>query len=205
MRILTLCVFLSAQGLQAQSPPEEQTAEVTTAQDKTTESEADTDWGKLLFGGREGIRELREIYRPADEAIARFKLYNDCRTMRLLIENLGKYAEEIDLTKDRLQSLVESRLRSARLYTEDSSKANGALLYVNIQVIGPAFWVWLNYKKRLKDPVTTSTLGATTWQRGTLGTHASDGGYILQSLSEYLDRFLVEYLRVNNEEACAEK
>ena len=73
MRILTLCVFLSAQGLQAQSPPEEQTAAVTNAQDKTTESE------KLL--------ELRELYRPVDQTIARFELYNACRTMRLLIEN----------------------------------------------------------------------------------------------------------------------
>ena len=49
MRILTLWVFLSAQGLQAQSPPEEQTAAVTNAQ----------------------------------ETIARFELYNACRTMRL--------------------------------------------------------------------------------------------------------------------------
>ena len=48
MRILTLCVFLSAQGLQAQSPPEEQTAAVTNAQDKATESDADIDWGKLM-------------------------------------------------------------------------------------------------------------------------------------------------------------
>ena len=204
MRILTLCVFLSAQGLQAQSPPEEQTAAVTNAQDKTTESDADIDWGELIFGGREKLLELRELYRPVDQTIARFKLYNACRTMRLLIENPGGNAKEIGLTKDRLRSVVESRLRAARLYTEDKSKANGALLYVNIHVVGPAFWVRLEYQKLLKDPVTTSKLGATTWQHGSLGTHAADGGYIIQSLSEELDSFLVKYLRVN-EGACAEK
>ena len=174
---------------------------VAMAQDETTEPDADIDWEELLFGGREGIREIREIYRPVEQSIARFKLYNDCRAMRLVIENLeGKYAKEIDLTRDRLRSLTESRLRAARLYTEESSKANGAMLYVNVQVVGPAFWVRLEYKKSLRDPVTTSTLGATTWQRGTLGT-SRNRGYILQSLSEYLDNFLVEYLRVN-EEAC---
>lgn len=199
MRILTLCMFLATQGLLAQSKPEEQTA-----QDKTAESDADIDWVELLFGGREGLREIREIYRPVEQTIARFKLYNDCRRMILLIESLeGKSAKEIDLTEERLQSLVESRLRAARLYTEDSSKANGAMLYVNVHVVGPAFLVRLEYKKRLRDPVTTSTQGATAWQRGMLGT-SSNAGYILQALSEYLDIFLVEYLRVN-EEACANK
>ena len=100
--------------------------------------------------------------------------------------------------------MAESRLRAARLFTEDKSKANGAYLYVNIHVLGPAFSVRLEYKKLLKDPVTTSKLSAITWQSGSLGTHAGNGGYVIQSLSEYLDSFIVEYLRVN-EEACANK
>lgn len=33
-----------------------------------------------------------------------------------------------------------------------------------------------------------------------MGTHVGDPGFILQSLSEKLDKFLVEYLRVNEED-----
>ena len=42
---------------------------------------------------------------------------------------------------------------------------------------------------------------STTWRIGTYGTHGGDAGYILQALSEKLDKFILEYLRVN-ESAC---
>ena len=42
---------------------------------------------------------------------------------------------------------------------------------------------------------------ATTWVRGSAGTHGGDAGYIRSGVSEYMDTFLLEYLRVN-EEAC---
>ena len=36
------------------------------------------------------------------------------------------------------------------------------------------------------------------------GTHGGDDGFIVQSVSELLDTFLVEYLRVNDE-ACGSR
>ena len=42
---------------------------------------------------------------------------------------------------------------------------------------------------------------ASTWHSGAVGTHGDDASYILSAVSRYMDRFLVEYLRVN-EEAC---
>ena len=42
---------------------------------------------------------------------------------------------------------------------------------------------------------------ATTWHIGAAGTHSGDARFILQGLSEALDRFILEYLRVN-EDAC---
>ena len=42
---------------------------------------------------------------------------------------------------------------------------------------------------------------AQTWRTGEIGTHGRDAGYILQGISEHLDKFIVEYLRVN-EGAC---
>lgn len=41
----------------------------------------------------------------------------------------------------------------------------------------------------------------TTWGLGSTGTHGKDPGFIIQSISSKVDRFLVEYLRVN-ETAC---
>ena len=40
-----------------------------------------------------------------------------------------------------------------------------------------------------------------TWDLGATGTHGGDAGYVLQTLSEFVDTFVVEYLRVN-EAAC---
>ena len=39
------------------------------------------------------------------------------------------------------------------------------------------------------------------WETGSYGTHGGDADYILQAVSERLDRFILEYLRVN-ETAC---
>ena len=41
----------------------------------------------------------------------------------------------------------------------------------------------------------------TTWELGSTGTHGKDSGFIIQNISSKVDRFLVEYLRVN-ETAC---
>ena len=42
---------------------------------------------------------------------------------------------------------------------------------------------------------------ATTWDFGGAGTHGEDADFILQGLSEHLDGFILDYLRVN-EDAC---
>ena len=42
---------------------------------------------------------------------------------------------------------------------------------------------------------------ASTWDTATYGTHGGNAGFILQSVSEDMDRFVLEYLRVN-EKSC---
>ena len=60
----------------------------------------------------------------------------------------------------------------------------------------------LDYKKTLIDPVSVEGGFATTWHRGSAGTHGGDAAYIVSNVSEHLDQFLTEYLRVN-EAACS--
>ena len=51
----------------------------------------------------------------------RFRFFNECRPMRLIVERLPATAAEINLTEAALQAAVESRLRSARLFDADAA------------------------------------------------------------------------------------
>lgn len=133
-------------------------------------------------------------------AVDRFGLLNECRPMKLAVEQQSDDAKKIGLTRERLRFAVESRMRSARLYADSSSEASAAFLHINVNVVRSAFMVNVAYWKRVWDPVSEVLHSAVTWQSGSTGTHANDGGYIVQSLSEHVDRFLVEYLRVNKKD-----
>ena len=130
----------------------------------------------------------------------RFKLFNACRPMKLVVENLTPDAQAVGLTRERIQLAVESRLRAARLYTESTEKANDTYLYVYIHVVGHAFTIIVSYYKLVTDLVNNSNGLATTWIAEGTGT-SEDAGFIIQGLSGHLDEFLAGYLRVN-EPAC---
>ena len=130
----------------------------------------------------------------------RFKLYNACRPIVLVVEDVSYDAFAIGLTKDRVKLATESRLRAARLYTEDSAKATYAWLYVTANVYRAAFSLTVEYRKRLFDPVSGETWFATTWNKSITGSHGDNPGFIVQDLSEKVDKFLVEYLRVNEKD-----
>ena len=134
------------------------------------------------------------------DGLDRFRLFNACRPMDLVIESLSDDADKIALSRESLQAAAESRLRAARLYTEDPKGSNFAYLYVNVNVFGPAFNIALEYKKLVSDEFGVAGL-APSWDSGSTGTHGKNAGYIVSSLSQHLDRFLAAYLRVN-EEAC---
>ena len=134
----------------------------------------------------------------SDSPLKRFQLFNNCAPMRLVVEDLSDAATEIDLTAERLVLAAESRLRGSRLYTAGI----GASLYLNVNVVGDAFSVSLEYKKHVRDLASDEVYPATTWITGSTGTHGRTGAeFIVSSVSRHLDRFLTEYLRVN-EAAC---
>ena len=120
--------------------------------------------------------------------------------MNVLVERLGSRAAEIGLTVASLRAVVESRLRFARLYDKDATP----YLYLNVNVFGPAFSLDLLYERRVCHWSEDLFCGiATTWNSGATGTHGKDAGYVRSAVAEYMDTFLVEYLKVN-EEACSE-
>ena len=136
--------------------------------------------------------------------IDRFDLFNECAQIRLVIESLDDDAAAIGLTQARIRTLAESRLRAARLYDNSSLVAR---LYIRVSVLnydngrGGAFAYEVHYGKRLHDSMSDLTVITDTWKKTNLGTHGGDAGFILQGVSERLDEFILEYLRVN-EAAC---
>ncbi len=147
-----------------------------------------------------------------------FGLWHGCAPMRLNVRLSGD-AADIDLTYERIRTLAESRLRAARLYGEYDNEVlfSSPLpfellelppsLHVNVGVLvsesgrNGAFSIDVLFRKRLRD-VASDLLGFTaTWNTEIFGMHGGDAGHILQRVSEKIDLFILEYLRVN-ETAC---
>ena len=126
----------------------------------------------------------------------RFRLFSDCQPMDLVVERMPPDASEIGLTEESILAAAESRLQAARLYDAEATH----YLYVNVNVAGPAFSHSLEFKKSVHDISSDTSYPATTWETGAAGTHGGDAGYILSGVSRAMDRFLVEFLRVNEAE-----
>ena len=133
-----------------------------------------------------------------------FQLFNSCEPMYLLLtvpDDNDEDMKNVGLTKDRVQFAVESRLRGARLLR--SGTVSAPLLQVRVGVTRTMYDVNMGYYKRLWDPLTDRYGLAETWTAGSVGTHGSKADDIVSKLSELLDKFLTNYLRVN-EAACTE-
>ena len=136
-----------------------------------------------------------------------FKLWNECAPIELLVEGLSDDAADIDLTRERIQTLVESRLRVARLYDGAALLLFTPYLYVRVNVVVSedlsfgAFNIAVFFHKILRDVVSDWNWFAVTWFTGAVGAHTGDADFILQAVSGQVDQFILEYLRVN-ETAC---
>ena len=129
----------------------------------------------------------------------RFTLFNVCRPMKLVISGLGDSDPAIELTEERIRVLAESRLRSARLYTENPEKYDG-VLFIDAKAVSEAFNLRVAYLKTLFDPATLVEQRSETWIAGSYGSHFNDPEVVIQKLAAKMDLFLVEYLRVNEAE-----
>ena len=76
------------------------------------------------------------------------------------------------------------------------------MLGVDVSVVGLAFETDVDLLRSLWNPYTETWRRVTTWEGGRFGTHGGDAGFIMQGVSEDMDRFIGDYLRVN-EAACS--
>ena len=128
------------------------------------------------------------------------RLWNECEPLPLIVLVDPEQGAGMMLTKERIETIVRSRMRSARIYSEEYA---GSLLSVDIQFSGQAAHVDFRFRERFEKEFfnyTTPTM-ATTWQRSMLGTHGNDEGPVLAAVSELTDIFIDEYLNANAD-AC---
>ena len=125
----------------------------------------------------------------------RFSLWNGCRTMFLSVEALPTDAIALGLTREAVTVAVRSRLRAARLY---HARSGTPFLSVDVNVIGSAFGVAVEYLKWVKDHASGVSREAITWKNRATGTHGRDASYILSAVLQRVDLFIDGYLRVND-------
>ena len=133
-----------------------------------------------------------------ERKIELFELYTFCSPLYLVVFELPEEgAKATGLTREAIENRVESRLRSARIYSEEPYDSR---LYVLVNIVGAAFSIEIGLLKGLNDPKSDHFHGAITWRSGSTGTYGTDGNYILSSVSKHLDKFIAEYLRVNEKD-----
>lgn len=130
----------------------------------------------------------------------RFELWNACKPIFLVVQDHNDRTTEIGLTKEQLEIAARSRLRAARIYTDefDSDLPNIFNVHVHVGTSGTflvtvALWKWLKDELRGIE----GFWSATTWTTYGFGTHGNDPTTIVSLVSQLTDKFIDEYLRVN--------
>ena len=129
---------------------------------------------------------------------SRFMLYNGCEPVELFfLFSLDDRAEE-DGLGDRIRTVAVSRLRAARMFASPGSDPATQII-IRVTAGNSVFAYDIQFYKMLDDPWSgDSALGATYGGMDLVaGTYGDDAGFVVQNLSERIDRFISEYLRVN--------
>ena len=121
-----------------------------------------------------------------------FRLFNDCNAIGLEVDRVADDLLNLGISQAAIQEAAESRLRVARLY------ASTARTSLHVAVNRHAIQV--EYRKPVRDLVTGEARPVSTFTKA-VGVQEETEARVMLGLSNLLDDFLVEYLRVN-EVAC---
>ena len=136
-----------------------------------------------------------------DDREIRRKLYNQCRPVKVRVEELDDNARKIGLTEKRLRETTAVLLRADRLYTDSESESGDRLLYIRILCSEDLCVLKIEFSQYVSDPESGADAIVPTWEYRQRSDTFFGGGVIMQSLVHGVEEFLVEYRRVN-EAAC---
>ena len=159
-------------------------------------------------------QDTTRVDRTLQEADERFALLTECASVVPVFESeveeevkRGDEWESVGLTEAAVRRAVTSRLRAARVYAEvDRERPWQQLglprLHIDIVAFeGTGFSVSADFRKGLLDEYSGVRRRMTTWFRTTSGMDGGNATLVLGGLSQVMDIFIDEYLRVNAE-AC---
>jgi hypothetical protein len=123
----------------------------------------------------------------------------DYRNVRVEVGDMLPDAERIGLTADRVRTRVELRLRQAGLTPTDAGRDEH--LRVEVFVVGATYAWTIEFVRPVTFVINESLAGsseASMWGGMNVGaTHGNSAAVVVESLDGALDRFLNDYLRVN--------
>ena len=139
-------------------------------------------------------------------AAERFQLYAGCSPVLIGYVDIQDADAELGLSEGRVETLVRSRLRGARIYYSGpiTTTSDVPVLTTTVYVSGQAFHIEIGMLNRVSRTSINATGIAWTWSRHITGTHGKNPSFVLGAVSEVVDIFIDEYLRVN-EAACSEE
>lgn len=133
--------------------------------------------------------------------LERFRFFTECAPESLSVIVGDDDDEPIGLTEDRVRTMAESRLRAARLYAPEI-RGSVATLDLTVVVFRNAYAYNAGIAKRRPDPFATGTSPTRIPLNPDIGTHgggATGANFIVQNLTETVDRLISDYPRVNGE------
>ena len=131
----------------------------------------------------------------------RFQLWADCKPVQPKVHVDDMTESGPKLTEESVQSAVESRLRSARLYNDLSGKADALrpILWIIVERFGerelPPYSINVALEKIHLDRATGLQGRSTSWRTASFGMGSPE--FVRSMLAEQIDVFLAAYLRVN--------
>lgn len=137
----------------------------------------------------------------------KFRFFNACESIAYHIGLSGEASLGSAPGEREIANAIESRLRAARILRDDP---DGLTSYFNVYLTlaGSAASLRVGFEKfGFVDPYSKFLLAQTlhgmeTWHRSWLVEGGFRSGDVLGQLSKLLDEFIVNFLRVNTDEAC---
>ena len=122
----------------------------------------------------------------------------------VIIEELARKddVKTIGLTKERLRTVAELRLRKEGMTIVDKASLEIPIVYVSVIVVGLAYdinFLICEWAELRRLPFTKGIL-ATIWAEGATGTHGDDSEEIVSGLNTLFDEFFNEYYKANPKE-----
>lgn len=137
------------------------------------------------------------------------ELWNWCRPVAFRVFLSTK--QKFELAKEDIETTVRSRLRAARIFLDEPelqahpTMDAAGFLYVRVQV-DDNLMMWAAEFQKVRTDIATDLIGfsPTGWSESSFGGHRNDGNFILSIIAPAIDKFVDDYLRVN-EAACGER